>query len=246
MRYRVKVVLAFAVSGTLANAAAEAQVLEEVIVTAQKREESLQDVGISVSAFSGDQLKALGVSSTVDITQQVPGLQLFTFSPAFTVFSLRGVSQNNFQDNLEAPVAVYMDGAYVASMNAINTQLFDMDRVEVLRGPQGTLFGRNATGGLIHFLTRKAEDDAANGYLEMGAAEFGTYSVEGAVGGGFSDAVRGRLAGRWQTSDGYVEAGTAFDVPATGRTSHGADGYALRGNLQIDATDDVLIDLTHD
>ncbi len=244
MRSREKIVLAFAVGGMVASAAARAQVLEEVIVTAQKREQSIQDVGISVSAFSGDQLKALGVASTVDITQQVPGLQLFTFSPAFTVFSLRGVSQNNFQDNLEAPVAVYMDGAYVASMNAINTQLFDMDRVEVLRGPQGTLFGRNATGGLIHFLTRKAEDDAANGYLEAGAAEFGTYSIEGAAGGGFSDTVRGRLAGRWQTSDGYVEAGTAFDVPATGRTSHGADGYALRGNLQIDATDDVLIDLT--
>ncbi len=138
MRSRETVVLAFAVGGVLASAAVEAQVLEEVIVTAQKREESLQDVGISVSAFSGEQLKALGVSSTVDITQQVPGLQLFTFTPAFTVFSLRGVSQNNFQDNLEAPVAVYMDGAYVASMNAINTQLFDMDRVEVLRGPQGT------------------------------------------------------------------------------------------------------------
>ena len=244
MRSREKIVLAFAVGGMVASAAARAQVLEEVIVTAQKREQSIQDVGISVSAFSGDQLKALGVASTVDITQQVPGLQLFTFSPAFTVFSLRGVSQNNFQDNLEAPVAVYMDGAYVASMNAINTQLFDMDRVEVLRGPQGTLFGRNATGGLIHFLTRKAEDDAANGYLEAGAAEFGTYSIEGAAGGGFSDTVRGRLAGRWQTSDGYVEAGTAFDVPATGRTSHGADGYALRGNLQFDATDDVLIDLT--
>ena len=244
MRSRETVVLAFAVGGVLASAAVEAQVLEEVIVTAQKREESLQDVGISVSAFSGEQLKALGVSSTVDITQQVPGLQLFTFSPAFTVFSLRGVSQNNFQDNLEAPVAVYMDGAYVASMNAINSQLFDMDRVEVLRGPQGTLFGRNATGGLIHFLTRKAEDDEANGYLEAGAAEFGTYSVEGAVGGGFSDTMRGRLAGRWQVSDGYVEAGTAFDVPATGRTSHGADGYALRGNLQIDATENVLVDLT--
>src|SRR5688572_6407001 len=144
MRSTERVVLAFALGGVLAGAAVEAQVLEEVIVTAQKREESLQDVGISVSAFSGDQLKALGVSSTVDITQQVPGLQLFTFSPAYTVFSLRGVSQNNFQDNLEAPVAVYMDGAYVASMNAINSQLFDMDRVEVLRGPQGTLFGRNA------------------------------------------------------------------------------------------------------
>ncbi|HEV7714833.1 MAG TPA: TonB-dependent receptor plug domain-containing protein, partial [Steroidobacteraceae bacterium] len=102
--------------------------LEEVVVTAQKRAQSMQDVGISVSAFSGEQLENLGIKNTTSITQQIPGLQLSTFSPAFTIFSLRGVSQTNFQDNLEAPVAVYMDGAYVASMNAINTQLFDMER----------------------------------------------------------------------------------------------------------------------
>jgi outer membrane receptor protein involved in Fe transport len=223
---------------------AGAQVLEEVVVTAQKREQSLQDVGISVSAFSGDQLKALGATSTVDIAQQVPGLHLFTFSPAFTVFSLRGISQNNFQDNLEAPVAVYLDGAYIASMNAINTQLFDMERVEVLRGPQGTLFGRNATGGLIHFLTHRAEEQELNGYAEAGAAEFGTYSFEGAVGGGITDTVRGRLAGRYEKSDGYVEAGSAFGRQATGGDSNGADGYALRGTVQIDATDNVVVDLT--
>ena len=218
--------------------------LEEVIVTAQKRAQSMQDVGISVSAFSAQQLEDLNIKNTTGITQQVPGLQLLTYTPAFTVFSLRGVSQNNFQDNLEAPVAVYMDGAYVASMNAINTQLFDVDRIEVLRGPQGTLFGRNATGGLIHFLTRKATDTELNGYLEAGAAEFSTYSVEGAVGGAFSERLRGRLAGRWETSDGYVKAGTALGRTATGRDSNGANGYALRGTLQFDASDAVLIDLT--
>jgi len=227
----------------LAPCVASAQ-LEEVIVTAQKRAESIQDVGISISALSSQQLEDLGVKNTVDIAQQIPGLHLFTYSPAFTVFSLRGVSQNNFQDNLEAPVAVYLDGAYIASMNALNMQLFDMDRVEVLRGPQGTLFGRNATGGVIQFLTHKATEKEANGYLEGLAADFGNYSIEGAFGGEFSDRVRGRLAGRWETSDGYVEPGTAFGVQADGRDSNGANGYAVRGNLQIDATDNVLIDLT--
>jgi iron complex outermembrane receptor protein len=245
MSFNRYVGVAAALAGSVGTCApALAQVLEEVVVTAQKREQSLQDVGISVSAFSGDQLKALGATSTVDITQQVPGLQLFTFSPAFTVFSLRGVSQNNFQDNLEAPVAVYLDGAYIASMNAINTQLFDMERVEVLRGPQGTLFGRNATGGLIHYLTHKADENEFNGYAQAGVADFDTYSFEGALGGGVTDSVRGRIAGRWEKSDGYVTAGSALGRTATGGDSNGADGYALRGTLQIDAAENVVVDLT--
>ncbi|MEX2524359.1 MAG: TonB-dependent receptor [Gammaproteobacteria bacterium] len=227
-----------------------AAVLEEVVVTAQKREQSLQDVGISVSAFSGEQLENLGVTNTVDITQQIPGMQLFTFSPAFTVFSLRGVSQNNFQDNLEAPVAVYMDGAYVASMNAINTQLFDMERVEVLRGPQGTLYGRNTTGGLVHYITRKATDEEFNGYIQGSVGSYETtglekYSVEAAAGGALTDRVRGRLAGRWETDDGYTEAGSAFGAPtAAGRDTYGSNGFSLRGNLQIDVTNSATLDLT--
>jgi iron complex outermembrane receptor protein len=233
-----------AACSTLLPLLAHAAAIEEVIVTAQKRDESIQDVGISISAFSAKQLEQLGIKNSIDITQQVPGLHLFTYSPAFTVFSLRGVSQNNFQDNLEAPVAVYLDGAYIASMNALNMQLFDMNRVEVLRGPQGTLFGRNATGGVIQFLTHKAVEEQSNGYLEAIAADFNSYSIEGAFGGQFKDGVRGRLSGRWEKSDGYVEPGSAFGFDATGRDTNGADGYAVRGNLQIDATDNVLVDFT--
>src|SRR6185295_10840700 len=234
--------VAFLVAAAAAAQIASAQ-LEEVVVTAQKREQSMQDVGISVSAFSAQQLENLGIKNTTSITEQIPGLQLSAWSPAFTIFSLRGVSQTNFQDNLEAPVAVYVDGAYVASMNAINAQLFDMDRVEVLRGPQGTLFGRNATGGLIHFLTHRATDKELNGYVEAGGAEFSTYSFEGALGGSFSDRLRGRIAGRWEQSDGYVKPGSALGRTATGRDSFGANGYALRGSLQFDATDDVTVDV---
>ena len=98
--------------------------------------------------------------------------------------------------------------------------------------------------GVIQFLTHKATDEEANGYLEGLAADFGNYSIEGAFGGAFSDRLRGRVSGRWETSDGYVEPGTAFDTQADGRDSNGANGYAVRGNLQIDATDNVLIDLT--
>lgn len=217
--------------------------LDEIVVTAQKREQTLQEVGMAVSALSGEQLEQLGATNTTDIVQQVPGLRLSTWTPAFTTFGLRGVSQNNFQDNLEAPVAVYFDDAYVASMNALSGQMFDMRRVEVLRGPQGTLFGRNATGGIIHFISRRADEEEFNGYLQGGVAQFNTYSMEGAVGGGVSERVRGRLAGRFEKSDGYLKAGTAFGVPATGGTSQGADGLALRGALQFDVTESLQIDL---
>ncbi|MCR8921612.1 TonB-dependent receptor [Dasania sp. GY-MA-18] len=220
-----------------ASTGASASVLEEVFVTSQKRIENIQDIGLSVSAFSGDQMDALGMVNTTDIIQQVPGLQLQSFTPAFTAFNLRGISQNNFQDNLEAPVAVYINDAYVGSMNAINGQLFDMERVEVLRGPQGTLFGRNATGGLIHYATNIASSDNLNGYVKGSLGSFDRKSIEGAVGGGLADGIRGRLAARWEEADGYIENKVGQ------RDQQGADGYVVRGALQFDIGDTIVADL---
>ena len=110
-------------------------VLEVITVTAQKRAQDQQDVGLAITTFSAEQLEALGLSNTMEIAAQVPGMQVQSFSPSFTIFNIRGVSQNSFADSLEAPVATYVDGAYVASINAIGGQLFDTERVEVLRGP---------------------------------------------------------------------------------------------------------------
>ncbi len=216
---------------------AGAQVLEEVIVTAQKREQNLQDVGISVTAFTGEQLESLGATNTTDITQQVPGLQLFTYTPGVVVFNVRGVSQNNFIDTLEAPIAVYMDDAYIASLNGLGQQMFDMDRVETLRGPQGTLFGRNATGGVIHYVTNAPDEDEANGYVKGGIGEYDNYIVEGAVGGALSENLRGRFSGRWEQADGYTKSVT----PGV-RDTNGKDGFALRAALQMDVTDSLLVD----
>ncbi len=120
--------------------------LEEITVTAQKREQNLQDVGTSVTAFESAGLQRLGLHNVTDIAEQVPGLQFNQYGSTVTVYNLRGVSQNDFSDHQEAPVAVYDDEAYVASTGALAGSMFDLQRVEVLRGPQGTLFGRNATG----------------------------------------------------------------------------------------------------
>ena len=230
----------------IGSTAVQAAVLEEVKVTASKREQSMQDVGISVSAFSGDQMKALGVTNTVEITQQVPALQMLTFSPNLTVFNIRGVSQNNFTDNLEAPVAVYVDDVYMATMNGINAQLFDVERVEVLRGPQGTLFGRNATGGVIHYLTVGADNDELNGYIEGTVGDYDRQSLEFAVGGSLTDSIRGRIAGRTAEMDGYMESKPFPEgnpLPPSGVDIGGEDGWTLRGELQFDLGDTAVLTL---
>ena len=254
MKNLVSGILVRTISGLLVIAAAvmpalsTAQVLEEITVTAQKREQNLQDVGISVTAFSGDQLSALGMTNTVEITEQVPNLQMITFSPNLTVFNIRGVSQNNFTDNLEAPVAVYIDDAYLATMNGINAQMFDMERVEVLRGPQGTLFGRNATGGVIQYVTRGASDEETNGYVQAMVSDYSKYAVEGAFGGSFSDTARFRISGRKEESDGYIQSTDYPDgnpFPAGGQDLGGSNGYAVRAALEFDFGDSVTLDLRY-
>jgi len=226
--------------------AGDQQIPGDIVVTAQRRSESAQRVGISLSALSGDQLSALGVSNMQGIVQQIPALRVSSFSPAFTTFNLRGISQNNFADNLEAPVAVYIDDVYIGSMNAVNQPLFDVDRVEVLRGPQGTLFGRNATGGLIHYRTKKATEEQFNGYTSFGYGEFNDFIAEGAVGGGLAPNIRARFAARYEKADGYVTAGEfPAGVQHTGRSAFGANGYVLRGNVQVGGKGQpVLLDLT--
>ena len=229
----VSIATGLLVGSTLAQGAA----LEEIMVTASKREQNMQDVGISVTSYSGDQMKALGVTNTVEITEQVPNLQMITFSPNLTVFNIRGVSQNNFTDNLEAPVAVYVDDVYMATMNGINAQLFDIDRVEILRGPQGTLFGRNATGGVIHYLTTGANDDELNGYIEGTIGDYDRQAVEFALGGGFTEGARWRIAGRTEEMDGYMESKPFPEgnpLPPSGVDIGGLDGWAMRGELQFD------------
>lgn len=240
--------LALFVGVSVATSSVSASILEEVVVTAQKREQSMQDVGVSVTAYSGDQMKALGITNTVEITEQMPALQMSTFSPHLTIFNIRGVSQNNFTDNLEAPVAVYIDEAYMGSMNGINAQLFDIDRVEVLRGPQGTLFGRNATGGVIHYLTKGADEDELNGYVEGTYADFDKKTIEFAIGGGITDTLRARFSARKEESDGYIESAPFPEnpsIPVSGQDLGGSDGLAARLALAWDINDNATLELSY-
>lgn len=179
-------------------------VLQEVIVTAQKRAQNLQDVGISITALSGAQVAQLGLVNTTDIAQRVPNLQTQNVGSFYTIFDLRGVSQNDFAAYEEAPVAVYSDGAYRAVLGELAGSLFDLKTVEVDRGPQGTLFGRNATGGLIQYISNKPGDHF-EGYLEGTAGNFGEIDSQGAISGPLTSWLDARLSFATNYNTGYVE-----------------------------------------
>ena len=214
--------------------------LEEVIVTAQKRAQSLQDVPLSVTALTSSQINNLGLTDRADITQQIANVQLNAWSPNLTIFNIRGVSQNNFIDINEAPIAVYVDDVYLGSMNALSGQLYDIERIEVLRGPQGTLFGRNATGGLIHYISRQADSEEFNGHYRLGAGSFGAIANEFVAGGEFSAGNRFRIGIRKDDAAGYIE--SAF--PGVGNLG-GKDGLGYKAQFQFDASDTVRVDLNY-
>ncbi|MGD2009036.1 MAG: TonB-dependent receptor, partial [Cellvibrionales bacterium] len=209
-----KLVMAAAVgSATLLSSTGFAQgMLEEVVVTAQKREQGLQDVGIAVSAFTGDQLRAFNATTSFDIAAYTPGVHISgNLAGQNTQYTIRGVTQNDFNDIIESPNAVYLDEGYVAIAQAQTFALLDIDRVEILKGPQGTLFGRNATGGVVSFFSKKPSFEEFDGFIQADYGQFDVpnnanmYSVEGAFGGPISDTVAFRVAGRYSKQDPYLE-----------------------------------------
>jgi iron complex outermembrane receptor protein len=186
--------------------------LEEVIVTAQKRDQGLQDVGIAVTAFTGDQLRAFDATDSFDIAAFTPGVHISgSLAGQNAQFTIRGVTQNDFNDIVESPNALYLDEGYIAIAQAQTFALLDLERVEILKGPQGTLFGRNATGGVISFFSKKPNFEEFEGFVQ---ADFGQFdvpnnanrmSIEGAFGGPISDIVAVRAALRYSKQDAYLE-----------------------------------------
>ena len=233
--------------------AAQSGLLEEVIVTAQKREESIQDVGIAITAFSGEQLEAFGFTQSTEISAFTPGVHISGNNGGSTQqFTIRGSTQNDFADIAEGPNAVYLDEAYMAIGQSQLFASFDIDRVEILKGPQGTLFGRNATGGLVHYISRKptAEPEA---YVDVTYGRFDQVRTEAALGGGITENVMGRVAVLYNRHDPIIEnVFTPADVPADPlgfRTLQGSpagqddiwkdDQVAVRGQLLFDFNEDV-------
>ncbi len=207
--------------------------LEEIVVTAQKREQSMQDVGVSVSAFTGDQMKALGWKNSLDVAGQTPGLVATSNtgdSGNIALFSIRGVNQGDFAEGQEAPVAIYMDEAYLSSPGSSGTPAFDIARIEVLRGPQGTLYGRNATGGLVHYISEKPTEEF-EGSIDLTIADYGQIGATGVISGPLSDTTQGRLAIYHNENDGYVK-------NTVGPDYRNDDTQSVRGMLNFEISSD--------
>lgn len=179
--------------------------IEEIVVTAQKREQNLSDVGISVSVLGGRLLSQLGITDSTSIVNNIPNMENLPVYGAGTNanYSIRGVAQNDYNDGTESPVASYIDEVYLVPTGASSFSLHDMERIEVLRGPQGTLFGRNSTAGLIHFITAKPVNRLfASGSVEYGS--FNTMEATGALNVPLSNTLAVRVSGQIHRNDGWI------------------------------------------
>ncbi|WP_271438991.1 TonB-dependent receptor [Pontixanthobacter luteolus] len=218
--------------------------LTEIIVTAQRREENLQDVPVSVTAISDDQLEALS-SSGQDIralSGRVPSLLVeSSFGRTFPRFYIRGLGNTDFDFNAAQPVSLVYDDVVLENPILKGFPIFDMQQVEVLRGPQGTLFGRNTPAGIVKFDSVKPGDEAG-GYARVSFGRFNNINAEGAVGGPLGDNVSVRLSALYQRQDDYVD-----NVLPSGTTKDAFGGYndmAFRLQAAVRPSDDFEILLT--
>lgn len=192
-----------------ATAAADtSEGVQEIVVTAQRRSESLLSVPLAVSAMSGDDLARRRITDPSSLSATIPNLQVNDQTGgAQPNFTLRGIGLGNeFSDNQLSPIGFYVNDAYVVSRGSQGGQLFDLDRVEVLRGPQGTLYGRNTTGGAINIITRKPKLKGINGYVQAGYGNFDDVRAQGAIEFTPVEDVFGiRLAADFARHDAYFE-----------------------------------------
>ena len=182
---------------------AAADVLEEVVVTAQKREQSLQDVPLSMSAFTQDALDKKGIAGLMDVVDNVPTMQIQVPNGVVWAF-MRGTGNSNPTAGGDNSLAFHYDGVYMGYSTAALVNLWDVERLEILRGPQGTLYGRNATGGSINVIPNRPQEEF-QGSVDAAFGDFSTFALRGMVNPGSWGSVRTRMAFSHQQHDGYQE-----------------------------------------
>jgi iron complex outermembrane receptor protein len=204
--------------------------LEQIVVTAQKRTQNLQDVPIVIDAISGTTATALGIQDTTDLAMVTPGLNMHHQSNVLAP-SLRGISQTSSASGDESPIAVYVDGVYYASMAGGLFSLNNIERIEVLKGPQGTLFGRNAAGGVIQIITERPQQDPYTD-VSVGYANYDTYESKLYATAGITRNLATDVAVYWHHQyDGWGRNVT------TGAEAYTNDEVAIRNKWLLDISD---------
>ena len=241
VKFRITVITALIIGAAhlqVANSAEDNAPIEEIVVTAQKRAQSLLDVGIAISVLSGEELSQLRVEEVGDLALHVSNMNVKnTLGATNPVVTIRGVGLNDFNANNNPTAGVYIDEVFLTSTAMMGFQLFDMERVEVLKGPQGTLYGRNTTAGAVSFVTRKPTRDW-NGYANLTYGDYQALEAEGVVGGPLGEAFAFRLAGKVQDQgEGFSE------DRATGADFGAADRFAWRAQLGWDSGGPVTANL---
>lgn len=209
--------------------ATENGAVEEIVVTAQYRSENLQRVPLAISSVSGADLTASGIRDLTGLSASVPGLYLSSYSVLSPQLFIRGVGSNDDGITSEGAVGVYIDGVYAGRGSSALFDLFDLERVEVLRGPQGTLYGRNTNGGAIKIETTKPGPDF-HAAVEAGLGNFNQRSVRGLVSGPLANNVFAKLSGSYKNRDGWTR-----DL-ATRAKLNDEDSLSLRGQIRVEPT----------
>ena len=188
------------------NAYSNELVIDEVIVTAEKRVESLQDVSKAVTALSSDEIERKNIVDFVGLSAIAPGVTVAKNEGYKTIISIRGVGDETNQNAIAAPsVALHMDGIFIASKFSLRTDFIDLDRIEVLRGPQGTLFGQNSTGGTVNVINTAPSFDSLTGKVDLTLGDYDLTKVRGGVNIPLSDSVATRFSWVTTDQDGFTE-----------------------------------------
>jgi iron complex outermembrane receptor protein len=210
--------------------------LEEVVVSAQRRQESLSDVPMSITAVSAEALTKAGITSTLDLGTVVPGLTMTKYSNALQP-SMRGISSQNSSAGDTSSVAIYLDGVYQTSITSTIMDLPDVAQIEALKGPQGALYGQNATAGAL-IITTKAPSSEPEGKLTLSYGNYDDTSLGGYLSGPLGERVSASLSASYQSRDGFRK------HVVSGERDSGIDSKTVRGKLLIQPTDKADISLT--
>jgi iron complex outermembrane receptor protein len=212
-----------------AEAEEQASGVADIVVTAQRRAENVQDVPIAISAFSADQLAVQGVNNTLQLGQYVPNLVALnnTGLGSANAYYLRGLGNTESIATFDPPVGTYVDDIYLSRQNANNLSFLDVERIEVLRGPQGTLFGRNTTGGAISVIMRDPGDEIG-GYIEVGMGRFDRVLLRGSIDLPLAENIAVKVSGFRDNDDGYVRNTT------NSQRLNDNDGWGARLGIKAD------------